>query len=204
MAVVGLGVADVLESDGVPDTALDSLAVRCIRHATGHFREVLSTPLTLTLSPEGEREGPHSLEELCYGYRAVDDLAGDHLAARLHRVANAELDRVHAQRGGQFVHLRLMRVAVLDRAETAHRATRRVVGVGDDAVDRGVGTHVRPDREARRVGDDRGRARRVRAAVEDDARPDIDQLAVAIGDVLVGQTNWRTMLVPDIRNRPVV
>ena len=102
------------------------------------------------------------------------------------RVAPPQLDRVHLQRGGELVHLRLVREAGLHRAEAAHRAARRVVGVDDVGVD--------PRVRARRTGrtrseaafeHDRGRARRVRAAVEQDPRADRDEPAVARRAVLV-------------------
>ena len=139
----------------------------------------------------------HSSEELRYRDGAVDGLAGDHLVAGFEGVPDPELDRIHPQRRGELVHLRLVRVAVLDRAEPAHRPAGRVVGVHDQAVDRGVRTSIRPDREAGRVRDHGGRARGVRAAVEHDARLDVDQGPVTVRPVLVGEVAGVAVHVAD-------
>ena len=123
MIVEAFGVTDVLETDGVADSALHAFAVGGVRDATGHGREVggpYRPSLALPVNGEGpgdvggEGHGGHSGEEFGDWDWAVDFLAGDHLRARFHRVADAQLDRVHAQRRGQLVHLRLMRIAVLD------------------------------------------------------------------------------------------
>ena len=57
---------------------------------------------------------------------AGDDLAGDELVARRQGVAQPQLDRVDAERGGQLVHLGLVAEAGLHRAEA--RAWRRTAG----------------------------------------------------------------------------
>ncbi len=87
-------------------------------------------------------------------------------ASRLERVQQPQLDRIDVERGGELVHLRLGGEARLHRAEAAHRAARRVVRVDGEAVDQDVVDRVRADRERAGVRDDRGRARRVGAAVD--------------------------------------
>src|SRR5438309_952703 len=56
---------------------------------------------------------------------------------------------------------------------------------------------VRTYREAARVGDDRGRARRVCPAVEKDAGLDVDELAAASGAVFVSHRGRMPVHVPD-------
>jgi len=56
-----LGVADVLEADGVADTTLDSFAMGRVRDPARHRREVAhSTPVSLTLCPVGRGERFHA------------------------------------------------------------------------------------------------------------------------------------------------
>ena len=114
-------------------------------------------------------------------------------AARLERVQEPQLDRVDLERGRELVHLRLGREARLHRAEPAHRAARRVVRVHDETLDPHVLDRVRPDRERARVRDHRRRARRVRAAVDQDPHPHGDELA----------RPRRAVLGPDPRRVPV-
>src|SRR5207248_6636762 len=99
---------------------------------------------------------------------------------------------------------RLVRIAVLNGPEPTHRAARWVVGVGNDAVDGCVWTLVRPDREARCVGDHSGGAGRVGAAVEDDPCLDVDQLSVLRRAVLVMKLARMAMHVADEGFRPRV
>ena len=75
------------------------------------------------------------------------------------------------QRRRQRVHLGLVRVAGLDRAEAAHRAAGRVVGARAVGVDLDVRHLVRPDPERGRVADHGLGGGRVRPAVEHDGRP---------------------------------
>ena len=166
-------------------------------------RGSISLP-TLSLMGRGDWKGSHPAQQLCHWDGAIDGLAGDHLVSGFEGVPDPELDRVHPERRGEPVHLRLVRVAVLDRAEPAHRPARRVVGVDDQAVDRRVRAAIRPDREAGRVRDHGGRARGVRAAVEHDARPDVDQRPIAVRSVLVRQAARVAVHVADEGLRPQV
>ncbi len=172
VVVEALGEADVLVADGVADAALDALAVRGVADAAGQVPQVV-TPSAAAVSAAGRRQR-HLLDpaqHLDDGRRAVDDLAGRARAAHLHRVAAAELDRIHAERGRELVHLRLVAERGLDGAEAAHRAARRVVGVDAVGVDVHVRHDVRPGAHRAGVADHGRRARRVRAAVQVDARP---------------------------------
>ena len=94
------------------------------------------------------------------------------------RVADPQLDRVHAQCLGQPVHLRLVAEACLHRPEPAHRPAGRVVGVHHLPVELHVVALVRPDGEAGGVAHDRRRAGGVGAAVEEDRGADEDQRPV--------------------------
>ena len=115
------------------------------------------------------------------------------------------------ERLGQPVHLRLGREAGLHRAEPAHRAARRVVGVDGGPLDQGVVDAVRADRERRGVRDHRRRARGVRAAVDQDPHVDADEASVArramlrpdLGRVPVDVADERLLAVVDDLHRPV-
>ena len=69
---------------------------------------------------------------------------GGHAAVGPHRVEDPQVDRVHVERRGELVHLRLVGEGDLHGAEAAHRAARRVVGVDDVGVDARVGDLVGP------------------------------------------------------------
>ena len=206
VVVEAFRVADVLEADRVADPPLHSFAVGRVGDPSRHRRQISSTPLSLSLSPEGRGVWHcfHPAQQLGDRDRAIDDLARDQLASRLHRVAHAQLYRVHPKGRGELVHLGLVRVAVLHGAETAHRAAGWVVRVDDDAVDRRVGALIWADRKARGVRDHRGRARRVGAAVEKDASLHIDELSIAARAVLVGEAPGMSMHVTDERLGPRV
>ena len=83
--------------------------------------------------------------------------------------------------------------AGLHGAEAAHRAARRVVRVDGRRLDQRVRRLVRADRERRGVRRDRGRRRRVGAAVEQDLHAHVDEPPLA----------RRAMLAPDARRMPV-
>ena len=197
VVVETLGVADVLEAGGVADAALHAFAVRGVGDSAGEGCQI--KPLTLTLPPRGGGHIPHSAQQLCDGDWAVQLLTGDHLAAGFHSVPDSQFDRIHPKGRRQFVHLRLVRVAVLHRAKATHRAAWRVVRVEDEAVDRRVRNPIGTAREARGVRDDRCRAGRVGAAVENDPRLDVYQRAVAAGAVLVGEGSRVTVHMADER-----
>ena len=95
-----------------------------------------------------------------------------------------ELDGIHLERDGELVHLRLGGEAGLHGAEATHRAAGRVVGEDGAALDERVGHVVGAGGERGGVRADRGRARGVGAAVEQDLHADVRELAVARGAVL--------------------
>src|SRR5205085_14459 len=68
--------------------------------------------------------------------------------------------------------------------ETAHCPARRIVRVDAGALDERILDRVRAARKGRRVRRDGGGARGVGAAVQQDLRADIDELAVAVRPVL--------------------
>ena len=125
--------------------------------------------------------------------RARDPLAGRQHVAGRERVQQPQLDRVDPERGGELVHLRLGGEAGLHGAEAAHRAARRVVRVDDGRLDQRVRHRVRPAANDGGVRADRGRARGVGAAVEQDPHAHVDELPVA----------RRAVLAPDPRRVPV-
>ena len=147
----------------------------------------------------GQGHRLESLEQLGDRGRALHGLPGRQARALDHRVPQPQLDRIEVERGGEPVHLRLVGEARLHRAEPAHGAAGRVVGVHDVAVDRRVRADVRPDGEAGRVRDDSPRARRVGAAVEHDPRADEDELAVTGRAVLVLHARGVAVDVPEER-----
>ena len=112
-------------------------------------------------------------------------LPGDQRVAGLEHVAEPQLDRVDPERCRQLVHLGLMCETGLNRAEAPHRPARGVVGPDRNRLDDGVLDSVRSGRHTGGVHGHGRRGRQVRAAVEDDARLDLDQPAVGIGVVAV-------------------
>ena len=172
-------VADVLEPEREPDAASNALAVRRVAGAAGQAERVAGQRLGL-----GNGQGRGAQDDLARRQRAGDDLSGGQDVARLERVQQPQLDGVDPELLGEQVHLRLAREAGLHSAEAAHRAARRVVRVDRRRLDQRVVDPVGPERERGGVRRDRGRARRVRAAVEQDPHPDARQAALARGAVL--------------------
>ena len=186
--VEALRVADVLEPDREADAALDALAAGGVAGAARQADRVARQLLGLG---HGQRGG--AADHLGHRQRARHLLPRRERVARAERVQEAQLDRVDLERGGELVHLRLVREAALDGAEAAHRAAGRVVRVDAGRLDQRVLDLVRAAGERGRVRAD-GRARRgVGAAVEQDPRADVDELAVA----------GRAVLHPDLRRVPV-
>ena len=186
--VEALRVADVLEADREADPALDALAAGRVAGAAGQADRVARQLLGLR-----HRQRGGAADHLCHRQRARHLLPGRERVARPERVQQPQLDRVDLERGGELVHLRLVREAALDGAEAAHRAAGRVVRVDAGRLDQRVLDLVRADSEGGRVRAD-GRARRgVGAAVEQDPRADVDELAVA----------GRAVLHPDLGRVPV-
>ncbi len=140
VVVEALGEADVLEADGVADAAPHALAAGDVGDPAGHAAAVARAAAGRARDSSSSATG-----------------AGQSIGAPVgidvpvvHRVAQPQLDRVHLQRGGELVHLRLVREAGLHGAEPAHRAARRVVGVDDVGVDPRVRHLVRARARTRR------------------------------------------------------
>ena len=119
--------------------------------------------------------------------RRIDDLAVGKARALTDRVPDPKLHRVEPERRRDRIHLRLVGETGLDRAEPPHRPARRVVGVDTPDIDGDVGHDVGPDAQRRRVRDHGTGRSGVRASVEDHLGPDVDELAVPVGAVLVAQ-----------------
>ena len=105
---------------------------------------------------------------------------------------------------GQLVHLRLVREARLDRAEAAHGAAGRVVGVEGDGLDVDVVDDVRADRQGGGVADDRRGGGGVGAAVQHDPALHVGELAVPGGAVLVVELRRVPVDVAEEGLEPVV
>src|ERR671918_407016 len=136
--------------------------------------------------------------------RAGDPLAGREGVAGRERVPQAQLHRVELERRGELVHLRLGGKAGLNGPEAAHRAAGRVVRVDAGRVDQRVGDGVGAAGKGGGVRTDGGRARRVGAAVQEDAGADADELAVAACAVLHPDARRVPVDVADERLLPVV
>lgn len=187
VVVEALGEADVLDADRVADAPDDALAVGGVGEAARQLSYVrrLARRQPLLLRREGHRLD--AAQEFGDRGRGVDRLSGREECALFHRVEAAELDPVHAHRVGELVHLGLVGEARLYRAEAAHRAAGRVVGVEGDAVDVDVVDDVWARAQRGRVADDRRGGGGVRAAVQDDPGLEVGELAVLRGAVLVGE-----------------
>ncbi len=146
-----------------------------------------------------ERHVADPADQLGDGSGRVDHLPGGDVVALGQPVPHPDLRGVDADRLGEPVHLRLVAERGLHRPEPAHRAARRVVGVGAVAVDRDVGDDVRPGAQRGRVGDDGRRAGGVGAAVEHDLRAHVEQPAVVVGAVLVAHPRRVAVHVPEER-----
>ncbi len=152
-----------------------------------------------------QRHRPQLLDHPGGRQRALDHLAGGrHRVAGGEGVAQPQLERVHPQRLGEPVHLRLMPEARLHRAEAPHGAARRVVRPGDVRLDEHVAAPVGPDGEVRGVGHHRGARRGVGAAVEHHAGTDSDQVPVGCRLVAVPHPRRVTVHVADEALLPVV
>ena len=194
VVVEALRVTDVLEADREADAALHALAARRVPGAAGEPDGLARQLLGL-----GLRERGRAADDLPRRQRARQHLAGRQRGARLERVQDPQLDRVDVERGRELVHLRLGREARLHRAEPAHRAAGRVVRVHARPLDQDVVDRVRAGRERAGVRDDRGRARGVRAAVEQDPHADVDELPLLRRAVLGPDPRRVAMDVADER-----
>ena len=128
--VEALRVGDVLEADGEADAAADALASRRVAGASGQPDRLARQRLRL-----GDLQLRRAADHLGHRQGAGHDLPGRHRPAGAERVELAELDGVDGERGGELVHLRLRGEAGLHRAEPAHGAARRVVGVDAGRLD---------------------------------------------------------------------
>src|SRR5262245_10370603 len=135
-----------------------------------------ATPPGRSTASRGPDGGPG--DHLAAGRGALDHLARREHRPRRSRVASAQVDRVHPERGREPVHLPLVRETHLYRAEPSHRAARWVVREHARALDQGVRHLVGARGHRAGVRDDRDRRRGVRAAVDDHPRSDVHQLAL--------------------------
>ena len=105
-----------------------------------------------------QRRGGDPAQQFGDRRRRIDHLAGRHDRALGHRVANPDLDGIHAQAPRQLVHLGFIGETRLDGAETAHGPTRRIVRERGIDVDADVGNLIGPRAERGGVRGDCGRA----------------------------------------------
>jgi hypothetical protein len=190
--VEALGEAHVLDADGIADAAADPLPVRGVRDPAGQLARVARG-----LGRHGE--ALHALEQLGDRGGRGHQLPRRQPVAGRDRVAQAQRDRIHSQRGGELVHLRLVRERHLDGPEPAHRPAGRVVRVHHVGGQAGVRHRIRAGREAGGVRAHRGRARRVRASVQDDPRTHEDEPPLARRPVLILHPARVAMHVADER-----
>ena len=173
VVVEALRVHEVLDRHTPADAAHDVAAVGRASGATRQGHEIGRGGRTL-----GRHRQRGGVTDALFDRRDVQHrLAGDQFVAGLHRVQQADLDRVEPAGVGELVHLRLVGEARLHHAEPAHRSARQVVRAHGVAVDHGVGAPVRALGVGDAVDQHRRRRRRVRAAVEDHPRLDLDDLA---------------------------
>ena len=148
--VEALAVGDVLVPHGEPHSPADALAVGDVPGAAGQGDRVA---VRARLGSFGQGDGLAPLDHLADGRGPPNDLPRREDGARLHRVLQPELDRVHTQGPGQPVHLGLVGEGDLGGPEPAHGPARRVVRVDARPLDEGVGDLVRPGREGGGVAD---------------------------------------------------
>ena len=148
--VEAVRIADVLHAGGETDAPADALAEREITGTAGQADRIVRD---LRLRQREVRAAAHDLGDRC---AAFDRLARHDPVAVAQSVLLSKYDRIHAKLRRELVHLGLVREARLHRTEAAHRARRRVIGVGADGVDARIGYAVRTCAEARRVRNDRG------------------------------------------------
>ncbi len=174
VVVEPLRVADVLVAQREADAAADTVTARRVPRAAGQADRVARQLLRVGLRNRGAAP-----EHLLHGQRALDPLAGRQRVALRDRVLDAELHRIHLERDGELVHLRLGRETGLHGSEAAHRPAWGVVGENGAALDEGVRDVVGPGRERGGVRADRRRAGGVGAAIQQNLHADVRQLAVA-------------------------
>ena len=192
--VEALGEADVLVADGEADAPRDALATRGVARAAREPSRIPRRRLGL-----GHWQRGRLADDVGGGQRPRDALPGRQHVARGDRIAQAQLDRIHAELGREPVHLRLGAEARLHRAEAAHRAAGRVVRVHDRALDQRIGNGVRAGREGAGVGDDRCGAGGIRPAVQDDPAVHARESPIARGAVFEAHARGMAMDVADER-----
>jgi hypothetical protein len=104
----------------------------------------------------GERQAAEVADQPSHRGRLAHQLARRHAIAGAHRVAQAELEGIHAEALGEQIHLRLVAEAHLDGAEAAHGAVGAVVCAGVAGPDLQVWDPVGSGREDGGVGGHRG------------------------------------------------
>jgi hypothetical protein len=172
--VESLAVGDVLETDGVADSALQGLPAADVAGAS-RVGDRLASPSRLLGRQWG---GPAALDHLPHRRRALEDLAGGEHRAGADGVPQPQLERIEPELRGELVHRALVGEADLRRAEAAHRAAGRVVRVDDRRLDEDVRHLVRPGCERGRVAEHGRRGGRIRTAVQQEAHVGGDESAV--------------------------
>ena len=192
-------VGEVLEADREADAALHAFAARRVPGAAGQADRRARQLLRLGLA-----QSRAAADDLGHRQRARDPLSRRQRAAGVERVQQAQLHGIDLERLRELVHLRLGGEAGLDGAEPAHRAARRIVREDARRLDQRVRNRIRAARERRRVRGHRGRARRVRAAVEQDLHAHADEPAVPRRAVLGANARRVPVHVTRERLLPVV
>ena len=148
--VEAVRVADILHSGRIANTPPHTFAVREIAEASRQGDRVFRN------SAVGHRKVGAPPDDVGDRRAALDGLTRDDAVAVAQRIPLPELDRIDVERGGELIHLRLVRETRLDRAKPTHRAGRGVVRVRADGVYSRVGHAIGSGAEARRIRDDRG------------------------------------------------
>ena len=190
VVVEALGEADVLEADREADAAPDALAARRVAgaaRAAGAGRAAAPRPRAARARRRARITSATGSEPvICWPVGSVSPGASafSSRSSTGSMPSSAASLSICASRGEARLH----------GAEAAHRAARRVVRVDRPSTRAARSARAYgPARERGRVRADGGRARGVRAAVEQDPHADVDELAVA----------RRAVLAPDARRVPV-
>ena len=129
VVVEAFGEEQVLEPDREADAALHVARAGRAPRAAGAGEVVVAVA-------GRQRCGRGRADHFGHRRGAPDDLTGHEGVARSQRVAQAQFDRIEAERRGELVHLGFVGEAVLHRAESPHRTARRVVRPHRVSVDR--------------------------------------------------------------------
>ena len=189
----------VLEANGVPHATNNRRRWRCQARTTGEQSGIV----ILQRIRQGNRF--NGVDYTNRRKRPVDDLpGGGHGVARSEGIEPSKIERIHVEGLCKAVHLHLRSEACLDRAESSHRATRRVVRPCDRRFDEHVVTAVRANSEERSVGKDRPTGVGVPATIQYEARGDLDEVPFFVSFVAVPHARWVALHMTDERLGAVV